>query len=76
MHHVNTDRLVRDLQAIVADTEQLLRASADHASEKVSQVRAHAERSLRTACDQLVACDPFCRRQEPIREERVGGGTT
>ena len=53
MDHVNADRLVRDLQDIVADTEQLLRASADHASEKASQVRAHAERSLRTARDHL-----------------------
>lgn len=49
MDHVNTDRLVRELQDIVADTEQLLRATADHAGERVGQVRARAEQSLRTA---------------------------
>jgi ElaB/YqjD/DUF883 family membrane-anchored ribosome-binding protein len=53
MDHINTDRLIRDLQGIVADTEQLLRATADHAGEKVSQVRAHAEQSLRAARDHL-----------------------
>ena len=53
MADVNTDRLMRDLQDIVANTEQLLRATADHTGEKVSQVRAHAEHSLRTARNHL-----------------------
>jgi ElaB/YqjD/DUF883 family membrane-anchored ribosome-binding protein len=42
MDHVKTDRLIRDLQDIVAETEQLLRATADHAAQKVSQARARA----------------------------------
>ena len=53
MDHVNTDRLIRDLQDIVADAERLLRASADHAGEQVSQARANAEQSLRAARDHL-----------------------
>lgn len=53
MDHINTDRLIRGLQDIVAETEHLLRVTADHAGEKVSQVRAHAEQSLRAARDHL-----------------------
>lgn len=53
MNDVNTDRLVKDLQDVVADTEQLLRATTDLAGEKVGQVRAHAERSLRAAREHL-----------------------
>ena len=71
MNHGDADRLVRDLQDIVADTEQLLRATADHAGEKVSQVRAHAEQSLRTARTHLRDAE-----QRVLRSARIAARRT
>ena len=45
----DTDRLMGDLQAVVRDTENLLKATAGDASERVAKARAHAEESLRQA---------------------------
>lgn len=46
---VHTDKLMGDLQAVVRDTENLLKATASDASERASKARAHAEESLRKA---------------------------
>ena len=53
MDTISTERLVGDLRSIIADTEHLLRATADHAGEKIGQVRARAERSVREAREHL-----------------------
>jgi ElaB/YqjD/DUF883 family membrane-anchored ribosome-binding protein len=45
----STDRLMADLQAVVRDTENLLKATAGDASERASKARAHAEESLQKA---------------------------
>jgi ElaB/YqjD/DUF883 family membrane-anchored ribosome-binding protein len=44
-----TDRLMADLQAVVRDTENLLKATAGDASERAAKARVHAEESLHRA---------------------------
>jgi ElaB/YqjD/DUF883 family membrane-anchored ribosome-binding protein len=46
---VNTDKLVADLKVVVADAEELLRATASQAGEKVSVARERIQASLATA---------------------------
>jgi ElaB/YqjD/DUF883 family membrane-anchored ribosome-binding protein len=46
---VTTDKLVSDLKVVIADAEELLRATASTAGEKVSAARAKMEDSVRTA---------------------------
>ena len=45
----STERLMADLQAVVRDTENLLKATAGDASERATKARAHAEESLHKA---------------------------
>jgi len=47
--NTSTERLVADLQAVVRDTENLLKATAGDASERAAKARAHAEESLHQA---------------------------
>jgi ElaB/YqjD/DUF883 family membrane-anchored ribosome-binding protein len=46
---VSTDKLIEDLRAIIVDTEDLLKATAGQAGERIEKVRARAEESLRNA---------------------------
>jgi ElaB/YqjD/DUF883 family membrane-anchored ribosome-binding protein len=58
MKEVTTDKLMADLQLVVADAEELLKATAGQAGEKVSAVRARAEESIRNAKVRIAAaCD-------------------
>src|SRR5262245_51739623 len=50
---VTADQLLDDLTAIVRDAENLLRATAAQGGEKVDEVRAKAEESLRQAKERL-----------------------
>ena len=50
---VTTDKLLADLQAVVADAEALLKATAGHAGEKVQEARARAEESLAAARERV-----------------------
>jgi ElaB/YqjD/DUF883 family membrane-anchored ribosome-binding protein len=43
------DKLMDDLRAVVADAEDLLKATAGPAGERVQEARARAEESLRVA---------------------------
>ena len=47
--NTSTERLMADLQAVVRDTENLLKATARDASERAAKARAHAEESLHKA---------------------------
>jgi ElaB/YqjD/DUF883 family membrane-anchored ribosome-binding protein len=47
------DKLLEDLQAVVTDAEELLKATAGQAGEKVQEVRARAEESLSAARERL-----------------------
>ena len=46
---VSTDKLMKDLRAVVVDTEELLKATAGQTGERIEKVRARAEESLRNA---------------------------
>jgi ElaB/YqjD/DUF883 family membrane-anchored ribosome-binding protein len=43
------EKLVEDLKAVVSDAEALLKATAHQTGEKIAEVRAKAEESLKTA---------------------------
>ena len=43
------EKLVEDLKAVVSDAEALLKATASQTGEKIAEVRAKAEESLKTA---------------------------
>ena len=49
MDQVTTDKLMQDLRVVVADAEELLKATAGQTGEKVEKIRAKAEESLRIA---------------------------
>jgi ElaB/YqjD/DUF883 family membrane-anchored ribosome-binding protein len=46
---VNTQKLVADLKVVIADAEELLRATAGQAGEKISVARERIQASLATA---------------------------
>ncbi len=50
---VTVDKLLEDLQTVVADAEALLKATAHQAGEKVQEARAKAEESLSAARERL-----------------------
>lgn len=54
MKQPSTDKLVADLKQVVDDAEELLRATAGQAGEKVSAARARAEDSVRAARERIV----------------------
>ncbi len=52
---VTREKLAADLRAVIGDTEELLKATAGQAGEKVAAARARAEETLRDAKARLVA---------------------
>ncbi len=50
----NKDKLVSDLKIVIADTEELLRATAGSAGEKVGELRERLGLRLRDAKERLV----------------------
>lgn len=50
---VSTQKLMDDLSAVVADAEELLKATANQTGERITAVRARAEESVRTAKDRI-----------------------
>lgn len=49
MNQVATDKLMQDLRVVVGDADELLKATANQAGERVQQLRARTEESLRGA---------------------------
>ena len=49
MNDVNREKLIVDLKTVVSDAEALVKATAGQAGEKIGEVRAKAEDSLRSA---------------------------
>jgi len=47
------NNLMDDLRAVIADAEELLRATADQAGPRVQEARERAEESLRSARERL-----------------------
>jgi ElaB/YqjD/DUF883 family membrane-anchored ribosome-binding protein len=53
MQRVSTDRLIRDLGAVAADVDELVKSTAGNASEAIAEARARLEVSLRAAKQNL-----------------------
>jgi ElaB/YqjD/DUF883 family membrane-anchored ribosome-binding protein len=51
--NVNTDTLFEQLQTVIRDSEELLKASAAFAGDKIEQARMRAKESLRSAKERL-----------------------
>ena len=49
MRHVNADKVVRDLGAVVADIDELIKAAGDNATDAIVAARERVARSLRHA---------------------------
>lgn len=54
---VNTEKLVQDLKVVVADAEELLRATASQAGERAAAARAKIEQSLQRARTKLAEAE-------------------
>lgn len=48
-----TDKLMHDLQVVVGDAEELLKATASQSGEHIGRIRARAEESLRIARERI-----------------------
>lgn len=54
---VSAEQLMADLTSVIRDAENLLRATAAHTGERVQEVRAKAEESLRHAKERLAGAE-------------------
>jgi ElaB/YqjD/DUF883 family membrane-anchored ribosome-binding protein len=54
---VTTDKLIEDLHTVVRDAEDLLKATASQAGEKIQQARTRAEESVRQAKQRLAGLE-------------------
>ena len=52
-----SDEVIADFKAVVADTEALLKATANQGGEKVAEVRAKAEESLKVVKARMMATE-------------------
>ena len=55
MNQVTTDKLMQDLRVVVGDAEELLKVTASQGGEKMQQLRARTEESLRGVRTRLEA---------------------
>jgi ElaB/YqjD/DUF883 family membrane-anchored ribosome-binding protein len=51
---VTRAQLIRDFKVVVDDAEALLKVTANHSGEKLAEIRARTEQSLKTVKDGLV----------------------
>ena len=54
MGQVSKEKLMADLRAVIADAEELLKATANQAGERITAARAKAEESLKAAKARLL----------------------
>jgi ElaB/YqjD/DUF883 family membrane-anchored ribosome-binding protein len=66
---VAVDQLIDDLTAVIRDAESLLRATAAQTGDKVEEIRARAEQSVRQAKDRLAGIE-----DEALKQARVLAG--
>ena len=66
---VTTEKLLADLQSVVRDSEALLKATAGLAGDKVQEVRARAEDSIKQARDRIHSVE-----NEAVRRAREMAG--
>ena len=55
MSDTHTDKFMHDMRAVVIDAEELLKATAGQAGERIDKVRTRAEESLKVARARLLA---------------------
>lgn len=53
MEHVTSEKLMQDMRVVVADAEDLLKATAGQTGERIEKIRAKAEESLRAARNRI-----------------------
>ena len=63
---VNSDKLIEDLKVVIRDAEALIKATSAQTGEKIQEVRAKAEESLRQAKVRLTAAEAEALKQ--VRE--------
>lgn len=68
---VTTDQLVEDLKTVMRDAEALIKATSAQTGEKIQEVRARAEESLRQAKVRLSEVE-----QEALKRARELAGAT
>jgi ElaB/YqjD/DUF883 family membrane-anchored ribosome-binding protein len=66
---ISADQLIDDLTAVIRDAENLLRATAAQTGEKVDEMRARAEESVRMAKERLSGIE-----EETLKHARVLAG--
>jgi ElaB/YqjD/DUF883 family membrane-anchored ribosome-binding protein len=69
VERIAVDQLVDDLTAVIRDAENLLRATAAQTGEKVEEIRARAEESVRAAKERLAGIE-----DEALKHARVLAG--
>jgi ElaB/YqjD/DUF883 family membrane-anchored ribosome-binding protein len=57
MEQTNSHQLIDDLQAVIRDAENLLRATAAQGGEKLQEIRSRAEETVRQAKDRLAGVE-------------------
>ncbi|MBK8482099.1 MAG: DUF883 domain-containing protein [Proteobacteria bacterium] len=68
---VTSDQLVADLKTVMHDAEALIKATSAQTGEKIQEIRARAEESLRQAKARLITLE-----EEAIRRARVVADAT
>jgi ElaB/YqjD/DUF883 family membrane-anchored ribosome-binding protein len=68
---VTTDQLVEDLKTVMRDAEALIKATSAQTGEKIQEVRARAEESLRQAKVRLSEAE-----EEALKRAREFAGAT
>jgi|SoiMethySBSTD1v2_1073268.scaffolds.fasta_scaffold555678_2 ElaB/YqjD/DUF883 family membrane-anchored ribosome-binding protein len=68
---VTTDQLVDDLKTVMRDAEALIKATSAQTGEKIQEVRARAEQSLKQAQERLSEIE-----DEALRRARELAGAT
>jgi ElaB/YqjD/DUF883 family membrane-anchored ribosome-binding protein len=58
MEEVDGEKLMRDLEAVVKEAEDLLKATAEESGDRIRQVRARAEEAIRHARGRMEATGP------------------
>lgn len=69
MERISADQLIDDLTAVIRDAENLLRATAAQTGDKVEEMRARAEASVRMAKERLAGIE-----EETLKHARALAG--
>jgi len=69
MERISADQLIDDLTAVIRDAENLLRATAAQTGDKVEEMRARAEESVRMAKERLSGIE-----EETLKHARALAG--